>query len=452
MSSNAYEQARSADVVVVGAGLAGLWAATRLASRGASVLVLEARDRVGGRVLTRPVGRGAFDFGAQFIGPAHHRLAAVAAGLGVEVSSVHSTGKKVLELEGRKTAYSGPIPPLPALALFDLHLTINRLDRYSSEVPLDAPGEAPRAAEWDGISLEGWKQGGVWTRGARQVLDAATRAIFGAEPAELSLLYFLFYLRSGGGLMSLADEAQRAHFAGGAQQIADRLAERLGDRVVLSAAVRAVSQDAEGVTVRADGLQVRARRAVVAVPPALAGRIAYDPLLPGRRDQLMQRMPMGATVKCVLAYDRPFWRDAGFSGEAVSSLGPITATFDDTPPGGSQPALLGFVVGRAAQQWELLPEARRREAAASAMARLFGPEAARPAGYAEKNWATEEWTRGCPVGLMAPGTVVPYAGAIREPVGRIHWAGTETATEWNGYLEGALQSAERVADEVTSGL
>jgi monoamine oxidase len=187
------------------------------------------------------------------------------------------------------------------------------------------------------------------------------------------------------------------------------------------------------------------------VPPALAQRIAFEPALPGSRDQLMQRMPMGATIKCIATYERPFWRERGLSGEGVSVDGPVTTTFDDTSPDGAQPALLGFVVGDAARRWGQMPEAERRETAARAFARFFGPEAAQPVDYADFDWAADEWTRGCPVGLMAPGTVAQYASALREPVGRIHWAGTETATEWNGYMEGALQSAERVASEVVGG-
>jgi monoamine oxidase len=442
------DETRDADVAIVGAGLAGLWAATKLAGAGVSVVVLEARERVGGRTLTRPLGRTAIDLGAQFIGPAHHGLARLASELGVETHATYLQGRKVLERGGAVSTYGGAIPRLSPLALVELHLAIRKLDSMAATVPLDRPAEAPRAVELDGRSVEEWKRRRLWTGGARDMIDAAVRAVFGAEPAELSLLYFLHYVRAGGGMMSLTDEAQRAYFVGGSQQISERLAARLGDRVLLNAPVRAIRQDAEGVTVRSGGGTVRARRAVVAVPPALAQRVVFDPGLPALRDQLMQRMPMGATIKCVATYERPFWRERGLSGEGVSADGPVTATFDDTSADGSQPALLGFVVGDAARRWGRLPEAERREAAARAFTRLFGPEAAHPTGVADFDWAAEEWTRGCPVGLMAPGTVVPYAGALREPVGRIHWAGTETATEWNGYMEGALQSADRVVGEV----
>jgi monoamine oxidase len=443
---------QTTDVAVVGAGLAGLAVATRLVERGVSTVVLEARTRVGGRTLSRPLGRGTFDLGAQFVGPSHRRVIALAAELGVEIFPAHTDGRKVLDLGRGVETYAGSIPSLSPVALTDLHLTIRRLDRLSSAVPADRPDAASGASELDGVSLESWKRATVRTRAARDVLDGAVRAIFGAEPAELSLLFFLFYLRSGGGLVSLTDDAQRSHFAGGAQRLAELLAERLGDRVRLGAPVRSISEDADGVTLVSDTAHVRARYCVVALPPALAARIAFDPPLSGRRDQLLQRVAMGATVKCVATYDRPFWRERGLSGEGVSTVGPITATFDDTPADGGQPALLGFVVGDAARRWATMPEASRRREAADALARLFGPEAATPTGYMEKNWAEAEWTRGCPVGVMAPGVLSAYGGGLREPVGRLHWAGTETAVEWNGYMEGALESAERAVAEVTSRL
>jgi monoamine oxidase len=281
------------------------------------------------------------------------------------------------------------------------------------------------------------------------MLDAVARAVFGAEPAQLSLLYFLFYLRSGGGMVSLAEDAQRAYFVGGAQRLAAGLAEALGERVRLGEPVRAVSQDAGGVTLDGDAARVRARRCVLAVPPPIAARIEIEPALAPDRAELLRGHPMGATVKVVATYDR---RERGLSGEAVSSDGPVTATFDDTSPDGARPALLGFVVGDAARAWVRMPEAGRREAAAGAFARLFGPEAARPTGYVDFDWSSEEWTGGCPVALAGPGRMLGYAPALREPAGRIHFAGTETASEWCGYMEGALESAERAAAEALAGL
>jgi monoamine oxidase len=204
--------------------------------------------------------------------------------------------------------------------------------------------------------------------------------------------------------------------------------------------------------VHGDKGEWRARRVVCAIPPVLAQRIDWRPALPAARDQLMQRTPMGATVKCVALYSRAFWREAGMAGEAVSTRGPVTAVFDNGPRDGTTPSLLAFVVGRAARGWAAFSEEERRRTVLDAFARYFGPQAGQPVGYVEKDWQTEVWTRGCPVGATAPGALAAFGHILREPVGRVHWAGTETATEWTGYMEGAVQSGERVSREVLSGL
>lgn len=435
-------------MAVVGAGLAGLRTATLVAGEGRSVVVLEARDRVGGRTLSVPHEGGPVDVGAQFIGPTHRRLAGLASELGVATHPTWLAGRRVLERHGRISTYTGTIPSLPLTALVDLQLAMRRLDRLAGRTPLDRPETAPHAAERDALSFDDWARAHVWTGGARDMLDALARSVFGAEPAELSLLYFLFYVRSCEGMISLADDAQHAYFVGGSQQISTKLAAALGERVRLGSPVRSVSQDGAGVTIATDGEQVRARRCVIAIPPPLVAGIRFDPPLEPDRDRLIRSLPMGATMKVVATYDRPFWRERGLSGESVSADGPVTATFDDTSPDGSRPALLGFVVGDAARAWARLPQEGRREAAASAFARLFGPEAATPTGYVDFDWSAEPWTGGCPVAISGPGTMLGYAPALRAPAGRVHWAGTETASEWCGYMEGALQSAERAAAEV----
>ncbi len=437
--------------MVVGAGLAGLRAATNLAAEGVEVAVLEARDRVGGRTLSRQVGEGTFDLGGQWLGPTQERVRTLARELGSPTFPTFHQGAKVLDLHGRVRTYKGNIPSLPLPQLIDLHLTLRRLDKMSRTVPLHNPAAARRALAWDGTSLESWKRSFVRSAAVRDLLDVSTRVVFGAEPAELSLLHFLFYAASGGGLMRLVDienGAQQDRFVGGAQSLSRGLAARLGARVCLDAPVRRIEQDDVGVTVRSDRGAVRARFAVVAVPPALAGRIDYDPGLPAARDQLTQRVPMGSTVKCILTYERPFWRERGFSGEAVCAGGPITVTFDNTSHDNRQPALVAFVVGRAARHWQQRSGSDRRRSLVGSLARWFGPEAGEPTAIVEQDWNSEVWSRGCPVGVVAPGVLTSFGNNLRQAVGRIHFAGTETATVWNGYLEGALESGERAAREL----
>jgi monoamine oxidase len=439
------------DVVIVGAGVAGLCAARLLHRQGRSMVVLEARDRVGGRTLSQLVGREVLDLGGQWVGPTQDRLAELARELGVRTFPQHHDGRKILSWGGKLRHFSGDVPWLSPLAMVELLLMRSRLGSMARRVPPDRPWEADTAAEWDGMTLETWKRRHLRSKGARLFLDVVTRAVLTSEPRDVSFLFFLSYLRWGQGLdrlISIPNGAQQDRFAGGAQQICQQMAKELGPRVVLNAPVRAIAQDSAGVTVRTDAGEFRGRLAVVAVPPLLAGHIEYEPRLPVRRDQLTARMPMGSVIKYIAVYERTFWREAGFSGEAFSDTGPAVTTFDDTSADGSQPALVTFSDGEVARTWSERTPEERRQAVLAEFVRFFGPEAGRPVAFVEKNWLEDPWSRGCYVGVMGPGTMTAWGPALREPCGRIHWAGTETATEWMGYIEGAIQSGRRAADEV----
>jgi monoamine oxidase len=445
----------SVDVVVVGAGLAGLCAARDLVRSGATCVVLEARDRVGGRTLSQPLAGETIDLGGQWIGPTQNRLAALAGELGVGTFPQYHTGRKLLSWGGKLTSYAGDLPNLGVLAQLELLLTDRRWKSFAAQIPPEAPWNAPRAAEWDGMTLETWKLRHLRSAGARLFVDVVTRAVLTSEPRDVSFLFFLSYLRWGNGLerlISIEGGAQQERFIGGAQQISDRLAAELAPRVVLDAPVRAIEQGDDGAVVRSDRGTYRARRVIVAVPPLLAGRIHYTAAMPAKRDQLTARMPMGSVIKYVAVYERAFWREAGFSGEAVSDTGITVTTFDDTSHDGRHPALVTFSDGVAAREHSHWSSEDRQRAVLAEFVRFFGLQAARPVAFAEKNWNDDPWSRGCYVGVAGPGTLTAFGEALREPCGRIHWSGTETATEWMGYLDGAIQSGQRAAAEVLARL
>jgi monoamine oxidase len=442
---------QTVDVIVVGAGLAGLCAARDLVKRGMSCLVLEARDRVGGRTLSHRLSRDVIDLGGQWIGPKQHRLAALAGELGVERFPQYDTGTKILSWGGKLQRYEGDLPRLSLLAQLELLWASKRLEKFQRELPPERPWAAARACEWDSITLESWKLRNMRAAGARLFLDIVTRAVFTSEPRDLSFLFFLNYLRSGQGLESLISirgGAQQERFVGGAQQISQRLADKLGNRVILSAPVRAIEQHEDGVIVRSDVGQFTAERVIVAVPPLLAGRIHYESPLPADRDQITARMPMGSVIKYVATYERAFWREAGMSGEAFSDTGPTVTTFDDSSHDGTQPALVTFSDGEVARVWGARSPEDRRQGVLDELARFFGPEALEPSDFIEKNWNDDAWSRGCYVGVTGPGALTSFGEALRRPCGRIHWSGTETADQWLGYLDGAIQSGERAAAEV----
>jgi monoamine oxidase len=457
---------RTADVVVIGAGLAGLTAARELMRDDRSVVLLEARNRVGGRVLNKPIGGGEHsEAGGTFAGPTQNHILDMASALGVDTFPTYNTGDNVYFADGSRMTYSdsgptGTAPPDPTI-LPDLSTVVTRLDEMSKDVPVDAPWESASAGDWDGQTLQQWVDQNSASPRFRALVPAATRPIFGAEPREISLLFTLFYIAASGDEQNVGtfernfntrDGAQMFRFVGGSHQIAARLAHRLGSRVKLGTPVRRIERVHGGVRVVSKHHVVRARRVIVAVPPALARRIRYTPGLPPNRRALAREMPQGTLLKVTAVYDRPFWRDAGLNGTAVSLNGPVNACFDDSPPDGSPGVLFGFVGGDEARRYRAQSKADRRAAVLKNFADYFGREALNARKYFDTDWPGAKWSRGGPVGIAKPGLLVAHGTALRDPVGPIHWAGTETSNYWNGYMDGAVRSGKRAAREVIDEL
>ena len=457
---------RKADVIVVGAGLAGLAAAREIARARKRVLVVEARGRVGGRTENHSIGGGeVVEVGGQWIGPTQDRLAALAQSLGIQTFKTYNEGNNVYYRNGTLTPYnaSGPlgaIPPDPT-GVGDAATAIAKMDSMASSVPLEKPWTAPNALEWDGQTFETWKQDNTTTDSGRFLLDLGIEAVFSAQPRDLSLLWTLFYIASAGNeqnpgsfnrLINTADGAQDSRFVGGSQRISIEAARRLGRRVLLREPVRLIKQSRGGVRVQTDRYSLSAKRVIVTVPPALRSSIRYDPQLPPLQAQLAQRFPMGSVYKVMATYDKPFWRDAGLTGQATSDTGPVKITFDNTPPDGGPGVLLGFIEGEEGRRAFALTPQQRRDAVIESFARYYGDQARNPTSYIERSWAQELYTGGCYGGYLAPGVLTDFGAAIRDPHGRVHWAGTETATYWAGYMDGAVRSGERAAREVLAAL
>jgi monoamine oxidase len=170
------------------------------------------------------------------------------------------------------------------------------------------------------------------------------------------------------------------------------------------------------------------------------------------REQLTQRTPMGSVIKVQAVYERPFWRDRNLNGQVVSDTGPVQVTFDNSPPDGSRGVVMGFIEATTARRLDRASAEERRRLVLDNYATYFGEQALNATGYVEARWDEEVWTRGCPVCGTPPGVLLDYGPQIRAPVGRVHWAGTETSTYWNGYMDGAVRSGERVAKEVLARL
>jgi monoamine oxidase len=426
------------------------------------VCVLEGRDRVGGRVWNRELGKGVeSERGGTFVGPTQDHMLALMKDYGIGKFDTYDTGNNVYYRDGERMEYSDTgvtgTAPMDPVILPDLALVVQDMDTKSTEVPVDAPWAAANAAQYDSQTLESYINANAATPQFKALVPLATRPIFGAEPRELSLLFVLFYIAASGNETNPGTfernfntrlGGQMWRVKGGSQVLPLAMAHDLSKRVVLRSPVRRIAQKGHGVTVVSDRMTVSAKHVIVAIPPTLAGRIDYTPNLPQNRDALMQRVPQGSLIKAAAVYDKPFWRDKGLTGQGLCATTFVSATFDDSPEDGSLGCVFGFIGGDKARAFKKLSEQQQRDTVLGEYALFFGEEALKPKGFYVTAWTDEKWSRGCPVGIYGPGTMLAYGDQIRQPVGRIHWAGTETSTYWNGYMDGAVRSGERAAAEI----
>lgn len=444
---------QATQVVVVGAGMSGLRAAQRLDHNGIDVVVLEARDRVGGRAhdIDGPDG-ATIEVGGQWVGPTQHAMHRVLAEFDLATFPTFDSGASVSQFgSGAATRFDGAGFGMNKLTLLDVGIAQFRLNRLISTIDPGAPWQHRHAERLDSQTLETWIRRNCRSQRARDFWRLITRAVFSCEADEVSLLHWLFYFRSGGGLDAVLDTtggAQQDRIVGGPTTVARRLAAGLDVR--LDGPVQQITGDDDGVVVRANGSTLRAERVIVAIPPALYGRIEFDPLLPGPKGQLSQHMPMGAVIKTHTYYDTPWWRADGLNGQALSPDRAVGVVFDNSPDDRSCGVLLGFFEGDHARQASAVGPDERRAIVEDDLVAFFGEQARESTGYVENDWCSEPWSGGAYAGRFTTGGWTTFGPTLRRPHGRIHFAGTETATVWNGYLDGAVSAGERVATEVAA--
>jgi monoamine oxidase len=440
------------DVCVIGAGYAGLTAALRLTQAGLSVAVLEARDRVGGRVWTDDSDGTSLDRGAGWFAPYHDASLRLASEMGVSTYKTWVAGSHLLVDGSKIHRYKGLIPRISPLAVVTIAATQWRVNRMARTVPLEAPWSASRAGTWDARSVKQWlDHTHISSDIGSRLFEMAVRGLFATDLDHVSLLHLLFLAHSHGtidALFSIENGAQENLVDGGAGSIARRIAHQLGDAVHLGTPARSIVQNEQDVTVTADGVVVRARHAAVTIPPALILDVHFEPLLPADRLALYRAAVAGEETKTLVVYDEPFWRGDGYSGQSADPGSPAEVTIDSSPADGSRGVLAAFTFGPIARQYDALEPSARRETLLATLASRFGPRAACPAAVVETSWWHEDWTRGCSMAHLPPGVLTEHGHLLRTPVGRVHFAGTETASISHGAIDGAIRSGERAASEI----
>ncbi|GGF19401.1 flavin monoamine oxidase family protein [Subtercola lobariae] len=455
------------DVVVIGAGATGLTAAVRLQQAGHSVVVLEARDRVGGRLWSDHIDGQLYEIGGQWVSPDQTVLLETLDELGLDTYARYREGESVyIGADGAPKRFTGDIFPANEHTRSEIERMIGVLDELVQQTDPAAPWEQPRAAEFDHISFKAWLE--------QQCDDAEARAniaLFIADamltkPAHsFSLLQALLMAASAGSFSHLvdADFILDKRVIGGLQQVPLKLAEQLraGDlrlsqpvrRIKWStAALAADAVDGEVVEVVTDELVVNARRVIVAVPPNLYNRIEYAPNLPRLRQQLQQHQSLGLVIKVHATYETAFWREDGLSATAFSPYQIVHEAYDNTNYGESRGTLVGFISDEKADAVFQMPAEERKRSILNSLASYYGPQALEPVVYYESDWAAEEWTQGAYAASFDLGGLTRYGALQLEPVGPLRFGSSDLAAEGYQHVDGAIRVGRRLAAETADTL
>lgn len=445
-------------VVVVGGGYAGLAAALTLQDEGADVVLLEASERIGGRSYSAMLADGTVaDHGGQWVGPTQRHLLDLAARFGVETFPTHTAGANIELWHDGTVRHFKISGPEGGPGMEEYERATARIDALAHTVDLEDPSRTPNAEILDSETTHSYFNRTVADPDARERLALAIQGVWTVEPRDISVLHMLFYVASAGGFEQLMEAegcAQDSRFVGGAQEAAIRVAEHLADRVFLNAEVHRIAHTDHEVTLSTSRGDIVAERVVFALPPSSAVRVRFDPALPASRAKWWAKSPMGDVAKIHVTYPEPFWRERGLSGEASVYGDPaVGVVFDNSPADASTGVLVCFVYADRLRAWAALGDNERRGEVVGLLVRLFGDDAADPDHYVEKNWTEDLFAGGGYAANPTPGTWIEHGTqGWRQPVGRLHWAGAETASEWNGYMDGAISSGYRAAREVLRSL
>lgn len=443
----------NADVIVVGGGISGLVATWRLVREGVDAVLLEAKDRVGGRISGGTFNGETYDLGARWVSAHATQTHQLIHELGMQMAPQFHSGESIIMLDKTQKRFKQRNPLFAIPTQYDYHRIIRMLNRLARELQQRTAKSMARIPHYDAVSFGAWLQQHCRTRTSAHLFTVLTHIHFTAEPNELSLVYVLDQVqayRGAANVFPLRPAFNQERIIGGMQRLVERLAQQLRPQISVDTPVLAMRQDEESVSAYSRGSSFRARYAIMATPPNVAAQLYHEPALPPYRDALNQRIIMGRAITAVLCYDYPFWRENGKSGFMMSNSGPATLVYDISPSTSSEGALACQIIGDNASHWGAQPRGERLKALVTQLSTWFGDETLAYRGMIERDWNSDRWSRGA-IGFMPPGSA-NFVHAVHTPVGRIHWAGSETASEWTGSIEGAIEAGERTAAEVISQL
>ena len=439
------------DVLVVGAGLSGLYAAQLLQQAGLSVFVLEARDRVGGRALSQNLADGTtIDLGAQWINPYQKRMCALVQRYNLKTIVRHTQGDSIVGFGNHFQRMSGTTPPIPLISKLDLFQISWRIDRMAHQVPITEPWQYRLAEQLDSISFNLWLEKNTFTKEARAYWRYVVEAGTCASCDRLSALEVMHQIATIGGLKEL-ENADNVFLAEGVGTIAQKIANELGDCVHLSAPVRSLKYDGQLVWAITDWSEFYGKRAILALPPQLLAKISFDDRLADSLDRRSQNLVLGQIIKHVIVYERAWWRDLGLNGTAETPNEPIEFVADSSNNTGSPGVLVAFSSATHAASLSPIDKETRKTIVLTHIQKVLGKAPVPVKHFDSMDWISDFWSCGGYGSRRAIGGWINRQNS-NTPCDPVHFAGTETATEWRSYIEGALQSAERASAEVISAL
>ncbi|KAJ5786789.1 uncharacterized protein N7503_012001 [Penicillium pulvis] len=455
------QASQSVDVVIIGAGLAGLTAAHELIRVGVSCIVLEARDRVGGKTWSTPLDdKGTVDLGAAWINDTNQsHITKLVKRFGVELIEQNTDGNAVLQdFDGKCSPFAyGDLPPFDEKTR--THLASIRDMCEADCQALDA--WRPVGPSLDSLTFEAYLRSRDASEVALATATVWTRAMLGQEPRDISALYFLNYCKSGGGLLQMRSDrkggGQHLRIRKGTQVFAVHLNDTLPPGTVqLLSPVDSVVQEGPSVKVSTKGTVYSASKLITTVPTPALKNISFYPKLPPVKEAWLDSTSYGYYTKAMVVFDNPFWVKSGFCGLAQSFVGPASVVRDTSSPADNKHVLTCFMASDHGLAWSKLPTRDREQALLKQLEQLFGVNdlEASFVQLVSYEWVQDEWAGwGCPSTALAPGVLDTLGpDALRESWRNVHFAGTETAGEWKGYMEGAIRSGERAAAEVLKGL